>query len=47
MNLLFGVAILVAPFLFAATERAQAVTKDGSQQIEGKGRWPATSLPAR
>jgi hypothetical protein len=37
MNLLFGVAILVAPFLFAATERAQAVTKDGSQQIEGQG----------
>jgi hypothetical protein len=37
MNLLFGVAILVAPFLFSETERARLVMKDGASQVQAHG----------
>lgn len=38
MNLFFGIAILVAPFLFAVTESpVKVVTKDGVSQLEGQG----------
>jgi hypothetical protein len=37
MNLVFGVAILVAPFLFAATESPRLVKKDDSLQVQGQG----------